>query len=125
MQEITLKNVKDLLESGSLEFIATQEAVCLPILQRIYKKMKIGIKFEGIKIKGSRIVDGHHRYICSELSKIEITKYNWDIASAIEDCIWSEVTIREYDYETPERIHEHNVRDAKLNDVDISVLNDL
>ena len=87
--------------------------------------MKIGIKFEGIKIKGSRIVDGHHRYICSELAKVDITKYKWEIASSIDDCIWEEVTIREYDYETPERIHEHNLRDAKLNEVDIKVLTDL
>jgi len=125
MQEITLKNVKDLLESGSLELIATQDAVCLPILQRIYKKMKIGIKFEGIKIKDSRIVDGHHRYICSELSKREISSYGWEIAPTAVNFDWKAVNIREYDYETPERIHEHNVRDAELNEVDIEVLTDL
>jgi len=125
MQEITLKNVKDLLESGSLELIATQEAVCLPILQRIYKKMKIGIEFANIRVNGTRIVDGHHRYICSELSKTRIGRNDWKISSTAVNCSWSEINIVEKDYETPEMIQVHNERDAELNDVDISILNDL
>ena len=125
MQEITLKTVKDLLESGSLELIATQEAVCLPILQRIYKKMKIGIEFANIRVKDTRIVDGHHRYICSVLSKTKLGQNDWQISSTTVNCSWSELTIVEEDYETAEMIQVHNERDAELNDVDISVLNDL
>lgn len=87
--------------------------------------MKFGIKFENIKIKGLRIVDGHHRYICSELLKIEIGRTDWEIASTTVDFSWNEMNIREYDYETPERIHDHNLRDAELNDVDIKFLKDL
>ncbi len=87
--------------------------------------MKFGIKFENIKVKGSRIVDGHHRYICSELSKTEVGRNDWKISSNAVNCSWSEINIVEEDYETPEMIQEHNVRDAELNDVDISVLNDL
>ncbi|TXN35712.1 hypothetical protein FVB32_14155 [Flagellimonas hymeniacidonis] len=125
MHEITLKNVRDLLESGTLELVATQDAINLPILQRIYKKMKIGIEFANIRVKGSRIVDGHHRYICSELSKTKIGQNDWQISSTAVDCSWRDVNIIEKDYETPEMIQVHNERDAELNDVDINVLNDL
>lgn len=125
MQEINLKNVIDLLNSGTLELVATQEELCLPILQRIYKKMKIGIKFDNIRVKDFRIVDGHHRYVCSVLSKTEVGKNSWAISSSATNCNWTAVNINEDDYEDAEMIRMHNIRDAELNDVDISILNDL
>jgi len=125
MREISLKNVRDLLDSGSLELVATQVEICFPILQRIYKKMKLGITFDNIRVNGSRIVDGHHRYICSILSEIEIGKNVWPIPSTAVNFSWDEVIINEDDYENAEMILKHNIRDAELNDVDISVLNDL
>ncbi|NER13529.1 hypothetical protein GWK08_08785 [Leptobacterium flavescens] len=125
MQEITLEDIRSLLDSGSLELIAIQREVCLPILQRIYRKMKFGIKFENIRVNNSRIVDGHHRYICSILSNIEIGINDWPISSTVVNYSWNEVIINEEDYESQEMILEHNNRDAELNNVDVSVLNDL
>ncbi len=125
MQEISLKNVRDLLDSGSLKLVAIQGEICLPILQRIYKKMKLGIEFDNIRVNGSRIVDGHHRYVCSILSEIEIGINDWPIPSTAVNCNWNDVIINEEDYEDAEMILKHNIRDAELNDVDISVLNDL
>lgn len=47
MDEINLKTVEDLLKSNSLGLVATnQESINLPILQRIYKKMKLGMKLD-------------------------------------------------------------------------------
>ena len=125
MHEISLKNVRDLLDSGSLTLIAIQGEICLPILQRIYKKMKLGIEFDNIRVNGSRIVDGHHRYVCSILSDIEIGINDWPIPSAAVNCSWVDVIINEEDYEDAEMILKHNIRDAELNDVDVNVLNDL
>ncbi|MEK6153922.1 hypothetical protein WIW50_11705 [Flavobacteriaceae bacterium 3-367] len=125
MQEITLKKVRALLDSGSLELSATQQEVCLPILQRIYKKMKYGIMFDHIRVNGTRIVDGHHRYICTLLSNVKIGINHWPIPSTTVNYSWSEVVINDEDYETETMILEHNIRDAELNDVDVGVLNDL
>ena len=125
MQEIDLEIVNKLLNSNTLDLIATQEALCLPILQRIYKKMKIGIQFDGIKVNDSRIVDGHHRYICSQLAEFEIEHIDWEIAKSSVDYDWSIIEVVEEDYEDENQINEHNIRDAELNDVDISILEDL
>ena len=125
MQEIDLEIVNKLLNSNSLDLTATQEALCLPILQRIYKKMKIGIQFDGIEVNDSRIVDGHHRYICSQLAEFEIELIEWEIAKSSVDYDWSIIEVVEEDYEDERQIKEHNVRDAELNDVDITILENL
>ncbi len=125
MDEINLKTVEDLLKSGSLELGAIQNEICLPILQRIYKKMKLGIEFDNIRVRDSRIVNGHHRYICSILSKTEIGIDKWAIPSTAVDYDWSSITIVEIDYENEDQIREHNKRDAEINDVEISIFNDL
>jgi len=50
-----------------------QEALSLPIISRISKKMKYGIKFRPIHTSSQGIiVDGHHRYIASILVNYEI-----------------------------------------------------
>ncbi len=125
MRDTSLKNVRDLLDSGSLGLIATQGEICLPILQRIYKKMKLGIAFENIRVNNSRIVDGHHRYVCSILSETEIGINDWPIPSTAINCDWKDLIINEDDYEDAEMIQNHNIRDAELNNVDIRILIDL
>ncbi|MCF6308235.1 MAG: hypothetical protein L3J09_09785 [Flavobacteriaceae bacterium] len=125
MDEINLKIVVDLLNSGSLNLIATQERICLPMLQRIYKKMKFGIEFDNLRVNDSRIVDGHHRYICSVLIELEIGMNDYPIASTSVNCNWEDIEIDDIDYETEDQIQDHNIRDSELNNVEIDILNDL
>lgn len=126
MDDINLKTVEDLLKSDSLELVATnQKAINFPILQRIYKKMQLGIKFDNIRVNGSRIVNGHHRYICSILSETEIGIDEWPIGSTAVDNEWSCFVVVEDDYEDEDQVIEHNKRDAEINGVDISIFNDL
>ena len=44
------QKVKDFLVSNTFEYKATQNKLSFPILFRIYKKLKIGVKFSEIKI---------------------------------------------------------------------------
>ncbi len=126
MDEINLETIRELFQSGSLDLTATQPGICLPMLQRIYKKMKVGIEFEDIRVNDSRIVDGHHRYVCSKLLNIDIgINNNYPIPSTSENHEWEVLVIDEHDYEIDEEIHQHNVRDAEINGVDIEFLNDL
>ena len=126
MEEISLKTIQELIESGSLDLIATQPGVCLPMLQRIHKKMKAGIEFDSIRVNESRIVDGHHRYVCSKLLGMEIEiNDNYPIPSTSENHEWKGIVIDEFDHETEEEIHEHNVRDAEIGGHEVDFFNDL
>ncbi len=126
MEEITLESIEELFQSGTLDLIATQPGVCLPMLQRIHKKMRIGIQFDSIRVNQSRIVDGHHRYICSRLLNIDIEiNNNYPIPSTAESHDWGDLVIDEFDYETEDEILQHNIRDAELNGVDIEFLSNL
>ncbi len=112
MDEINLKTVEDLLKSDSLELVATnQGAINLPILQRINKKMKLGIKFDNIRVNDSRIVNGHHRYICSILSETEIGIDEWAIGSTAVDYEWSCFTVVEADYEDEDQMKENIIKE--------------
>lgn len=125
MQEIDLPTVQKLLNSNELELISTQKALCLPILRRIYKKMKLGIQFNGVKVKNSRIVDGHHRYICAQLAGVQIEYVEWEIAKGTTDHEWPKMSIVEEDYEDADQIKEHHKRDAEINGVNESIFKDL
>jgi len=51
-KEVILKKFK---ESGAV-LIATHHKLCLPIINRIYKKMVNGVKFDDIKVCDTLII---------------------------------------------------------------------
>ena len=65
MENITKVIVDDFLQNNTLDFNSTHKKLSLPIINRIFKKMKHGIRFEDIKVSDNLIIDGHHRYISS------------------------------------------------------------
>ena len=125
MTEITLADVRKLLDSGQLQFKATQGAICLPILQRIYAKMNYGIPFDTIRVVESTINNGHHRYVCSMLSGIAIGISDWTLNPSDVTYDWGDVQIVEEDYESPQLIEKHNLRDAEISGVDIEIIRNL
>ena len=72
MKEITQKTIEDFILKTDIRLGATQQKLCIPIINRIYHKMKYGIRFSPIKVCDNLIIDGHHRYISSLLAGIEI-----------------------------------------------------
>lgn len=71
----TKQQLLNLIKSNKIELISTHNKLSFPVIERIYKKMTLGIKFQGIKIEGKVIVDGHHRYLASLMAEIELEKY--------------------------------------------------
>lgn len=68
MKQITKEVVIDFIKKNEIELKATHAKLCLPIINRLYKKMATGIKFSNIKVADGLIIDGHHRYLASLLA---------------------------------------------------------
>lgn len=68
MEYINSEALLEVLKRTDKPLISTHDKLCLPIINRIYKKMINGIKFDDIKICGKLIIDGHHRYVSSLLT---------------------------------------------------------
>lgn len=68
MEDITKEIILKSLEEKDIQLITTHKRLCIPIINRIYKKMTKGIKFDSIKVCDNLIIDGHHRYVSSILA---------------------------------------------------------
>ena len=119
MTEITEEIIKKFLKEKELEYLPTHNKLSLPIINRIYKKMINGIKFEIVKINENIIIDGHHRYISSELAKSEIEKTSYPKTSATIVYSWNDVLFVNEEWDTDYKILYLNQLDAKYNDLSL------
>ncbi len=122
---ITKEAVKKLLIQNNLELKSVQTSLCIPVLNRIYKKMVAGIKFSGIYAKDSLICEGHHRYVASLLSGYRISILPGVTTSATYTVPWKSVILIEEDWDTPAKIKALNEQDARYNNLSIELMLDL
>jgi len=113
--EIILKAIKE----SDYKLIPTHNKLCLPIINRIYKKMINGIKFDDIKTCDSCIIDGHHRFISSLLAKIKIDEGKSSKNSATSEYKWKDVDFVKEEWDTPQKIKRLNELDAEFNNIPI------
>lgn len=123
--EITKAVISEFLQNNKLEFKSTHKRLSLPIINRIYKKMKHQIKFEDIKVYENLIINGHHRYISSELAKFSIGKSEYIKTSAKLEYNWNVVEFVDEDWDTQHKIHHINQLDAEYNNIPIEQINDI
>jgi hypothetical protein len=114
-KEIILKSIK---ESENI-LITTHKKLCLPIINRIYKKMINGIKFDDIKTCEGVIIDGHHRYVSSLLANIKLDEAKSSKTSATIEYNWKNVEFVEEEWDTTDKIKQLNELDAEFNDIPI------
>jgi hypothetical protein len=119
MQNITEDIIRKNLEDKEIKLITTHKRLCVPIINRIYKKMSNGIKFESIKVCDNLIIDGHHRYVSSILADIELDKVKSLKTSATIEYEWLEVDFVEEEWDTPDKIKRLNQIDAEYNNLPI------
>lgn len=74
-----------------------------------------GIKFEIVKTNENYIIDGHHRFISSQLAKIEIEKTLYPATAATIKYLWSDVQFVDEEWDTDYKILHLNQLDAKNN----------
>jgi uncharacterized protein (DUF1015 family) len=119
MTEITEEIIKEFLKEKELEYLPTHNRLSLPIINRIYKKMINDIKFEIVKVNENIIIDGHHRYISSELAKSKIEKTTYPKISATIVYSWNDVVFVNEEWDTDYKILYLNQLDAKYNDLSL------
>ena len=120
MTEITEETIKNFLKENKLDYLPTHNKLSLPIINRIYKKMINGIKFEIVKVNENFIIDGHHRYISSKLAKIKIEKTSYPKTSATIEYSWNDVQFVNEEWDTDYKILYLNQLDAKYNDLPLA-----
>lgn len=111
------------LSNETLKLKPRQDKLSLPIIQRICHKMKLNVDFPYILVDDDLIVNGHHRYICSEIMKKPIGINKWQKPDNAVELDWRNVVVEEIDYDEPEKVIEHNRRDAESSGLDIEIFN--
>lgn len=122
MCKINKEIILEAIEKSDNTLITTQNKICLPIINRIYKKMRNGIKFDAIKVCDTLIIDGHHRYISSILTKIELDQTKSYKTSATIEYEWVDVEFVEEEWDTKHKIKRLNELDAEFNNISLEKL---
>ncbi len=119
MFEITTPIIEKFLKEKELNYLPTHKKLSLPIINRIYKKMINDIKFDVVKVNGNYIIDGHHRYICSELSDFKIDKISYPKTNATIKYTWKDVLFVNEEWDTINKIQYLNELDAENNNLSL------
>ncbi|WP_297337994.1 hypothetical protein [Algoriphagus sp.] len=65
--------ILSLIKTGKLDLISTHKHLSIPVIKRIYKKMKLKLIFDSIQVDNENvIINGHHRYIASKLADFNL-----------------------------------------------------
>lgn len=122
MKTVSKELIIETIEQTENLAFPTQKKLCIPIIERIYKKMMYGIKFDDIKTCDHLIIDGHHRYVSSLLANSEVGIALSSRTSATTEYTWKDVEFVEEEWDTQEKIQRLNEQDAEFNKLDIKKL---
>ncbi len=122
LETITSATIRRYIAKEKLLLSATQEKLCLPVINRIFKKMCVGIKFPPIKVKDNLICDGHHRYVAAHLANFKLEMVPGNITSATVAVDWESVIFIEEDWDTPAKVNMLNEQDAAYNNIPLALL---
>lgn len=117
IEPISKDILKYFLLNNDLRVYATQPRLCIPIINRIYTKMSVGIIFDAIKVQGNFICDGHHRYIASLFARKPIRIIHWTASRSINSVNWNSIELDEKDWDSLDQINMHNLKDAEFNNI--------
>jgi hypothetical protein len=120
--DIIEAEIKKLIQDDQLEFLCSQRSISLPIIYRMYHKMRLGIKFPEIKVCKNIIIDGHHRYLASKIASIDLQKIKFSEVNNLESKRWDELLFDGTDWDMPEQILKHIQTDAQYNKISIEKL---
>lgn len=116
-EKIYKETILDVIEHTDGVLITTHKKLCLPIINRMYKKMINGIKFNDIKVCGKLIIDGHHRYVSSLLAGVKLDKAESYRTMATNEYDWRDVEFVEEEWDNDAEIKQWNQLDAEFNNI--------
>lgn len=122
MKRLSKKDIEDWIAHHEAALSATQTKLCVPIIERIYRKMLLGITFAPIKIDGQLICDGHHRFVAACLADFPLQRVPTASTSATKVTDWPAVMFDEDDWDTPAKIAMLNEQDADYNNLSVEEL---
>lgn len=125
MKEITQELILNFIAENDIEYSCTHTKLCVPIVDRIYRKMLAGIKFTEIKVDDGLICDGHHRYLASLLANYTLGIVPSVRTLATNVINWKSVAFDDEDWDTPAKIKILNEQDAEYNNISIEKLVEL
>lgn len=117
MEKITREIVVEFISNNTIELASTHAKLCLPVIDRIFRKMSAGIKFSEIKVENNLICDGHHRYIASLLANFSLERIQGNVTSATTEIQWKSVIFEDEDWDTEAKINMLNQQDAIYNNI--------
>lgn len=105
------------IEASKPDLKPSQQSLSMPIIKRLCKKMKAGIRFSDIKVENGIICDGHHRYIALLLAGQRIERVPSILKSEILD--WESVVFEDGDWDDEGKVMRLNKIDAYYNNCTI------
>lgn len=112
----------EIMNSGQLELGSTHQNLSLPIIERIYKKMKLNLSFGSIQVVDGIIINGHHRYLASKLANFPLDQVPGSKSIAKELYDWKNVLLEDDDWDTEQELNHWNELDAKYNNISLEEL---
>ena len=125
LERINREHIVEFIRNNNIELASTHKRLCLPIINRIFRKMSAGIKFSGIKVQDNSICDGHHRYIASLLANFSLERIQGNVTSAITQIDWKSVVFDEADWDTEAKINMLNEQDSIYNNIPLAKIVEL
>jgi hypothetical protein len=122
LKKVTKEVIAEFISSREIVLAPTQERLCVPIIDRIFRKMSVGIRFADIKVRSNLVCDGHHRYIAALMADFRIGVAEGSTTSATIARDWRSVVLDTEDWDTEEKLIELNEQDARFNDMSIDDL---
>jgi hypothetical protein len=119
LNSVSKEILVEYIHKNKIELRSTHTKLCVPVINRIFKKMCAGIKFSDIKVKNNLICDGDHRYIASILANFQLEIIPGNITSATTTVPWELVTFEVEDWDTEAKINMLNDKDAVYNNIAI------
>ena len=123
--KITEALIREVFAKKKVEYNSTHAKLSLPIINRIYKKMLNGIKFENIRVCDNMVIDGHHRYVASIIADKDLFIDNYPKTSATLKYEWLAVEFVDEEWDTEDKIQYLNELDAKYNDVSLEKIKNI
>ncbi len=117
VKKITKEIIEQFFSEQKIELKCTQTRLCIPIVDRIYRKMGIGLLFPEIKVSERLICDGHHRYVASLIAERPIETVPSVLTAATAVVEWNSVILVGDDWDTPAKIKMLNEQDAIFNNI--------
>lgn len=125
MKRITKEIIIEFIAKNEIDLYPTHSKLCLPVINRIYKKLSAGIKFTGIKVEKNLICDGHHRFIASVIANIPLERIPGITTSATRIVPWESVIFEDDDWDTEAKINMLNEQDAEFNNIPLEKIIEL